>query len=72
MTREEHEQRLERLESQSTFQEHLLASLDAIVAAQSARLAAFERELASLRASLTALRDQGDAIPGDEPPPPHY
>jgi len=72
VTREDHEQRLERLESQSTFQEHLLTSLDAIVAAQAARIAAFERELASLRAGLTALRDQGDSTPGDEPPPPHY
>ncbi len=66
------QERLERLESQSAFQDHLLSSLDAIVAEQSARIAACERELASLRASLTALREQGDPTPGDEPPPPHY
>ena len=72
MTTTDDERRLERLETQCAFQEELLASLDATVAGQSARLAALERELTSVRASLASLRDTGDGNPGDEPPPPHY
>ncbi len=64
--------RLEQLETQSAFQEQLLASLDATVAEQSARLAALEREIVSLRASLSSLRDAGDGDASIEPPPPHY
>lgn len=64
--------RLERLETQCAFQEQLLASLDATVAEQSARLAVLERELVSMRASLSAMRDGGEGNPADEPPPPHY
>ncbi len=64
--------RLERLETQCAFQEQLLASLDATVAEQSARLAVLERELVSVRASLSSMRDAGDGSLADEPPPPHY
>ena len=66
------ERRLERLETQCAFQEHLLGSLDATVAEQSVRLATLEREIASLRASLASLRESGDGLASDEPPPPHY
>ncbi len=65
------EVRLERLESQCAFQEHLLGSLDATIAQQSLRLAALEREIASLRAGLTVLRESGNDASGNEPPP-HY
>jgi uncharacterized coiled-coil protein SlyX len=63
------EDRVLELEVRSSYQERLIAELDAVVKEFARRVEVLERELVQLRKS-TATR--ADPIGGADEPPPHY
>ena len=65
------EERLQELESRQAFQEDTIASLNEALVAQQQRIAYLEKMLELL---IERYRESmpDTAVPGEEPPPPHY
>ena len=67
--------RIEQLETQLTFQEDTIESLNQLVTQQNKELADMHERIRWLGRKLNQLQqnDEGpDADPSQEPPPPHY
>ena len=64
------EKRLEALETQAAFQEHLIQQLDDALGSQQQQLLDMQRQIELLMDQIKTMEKLGPEVP--EAPPPHY
>ena len=64
------EQRIQKLEENSIFQDETIDDLSQVIIDQQKQIDALVTDIARLQAALSSVADPGEKTP--DPPPPHY